>query len=441
MGRRQDRRPGGGSRPRRCGRLDPGQVTLRRQPARRRRRGTRTRPDRGPEEAGLRQPFEDPRAGRPPERLQEGLRIRRQRPQEPHPAGRAQGRDRRRVPRFGREGATALVQGLRRLREGRRRHGPFRGDGRVGPGQGQGGARRLQQGEEGLRGRPHRPQQARQRIQRRVHGEEGQPAAPPGEGLPRPGQGHGHGRAGQARQRPQAAQRGRREPPHRHQGGPGRRPAQALVHRAARRRPRLPGPRHHPPARRRRQGHGRHRQLRPRAQPDGPLQPHPPRRVPHQPELDGRGPGHHGQRPVGRRQADARRLHEGPVRRRRQAPPRTHRLQGPGLAEEGRLRRPAPRRRQGPEGARTGGRFPDGTHNTADGDRNGAGDPVDLATGRMFLPQTDIELPGILPLVFTRRTESGCPVGRFLGPARRPRSTSGWRSTRPASSTSPPKAS
>ncbi|WP_406386403.1 putative T7SS-secreted protein [Streptomyces sp. NBC_00211] len=60
---------------------------------------------------------------------------------------------------------------------------------------------------------------------------------------------------------------------------------------------------------------------------------------------------------------------------------------------------------------------PDGTHNTADGDRNGAGDPVDLATGRMFLPQTDIELPGILPLVFTRRTESGCPVGRFLGPA------------------------
>lgn len=35
----------------------------------------------------------------------------------------------------------------------------------------------------------------------------------------------------------------------------------------------------------------------------------------------------------------------------------------------------------------------------------------------MFLPQTDVELPGILPLVFTRRTESGCTVGRFLGPA------------------------
>ncbi|MEU4359924.1 putative T7SS-secreted protein [Streptomyces virginiae] len=60
---------------------------------------------------------------------------------------------------------------------------------------------------------------------------------------------------------------------------------------------------------------------------------------------------------------------------------------------------------------------PDGTHRTADGDREAGGDPVDLATGRMFLPQTDVELPGILPLVFTRRTESGCAVGRFLGAA------------------------
>jgi YD repeat-containing protein len=60
---------------------------------------------------------------------------------------------------------------------------------------------------------------------------------------------------------------------------------------------------------------------------------------------------------------------------------------------------------------------PDGTHNTPDGDRSQGGDPVDLATGRMYLPQTDVEIPGILPLVFTRRTESGCAVGRFLGPA------------------------
>ncbi|MBL3669345.1 RHS repeat protein [Streptomyces sp. M2CJ-2] len=61
---------------------------------------------------------------------------------------------------------------------------------------------------------------------------------------------------------------------------------------------------------------------------------------------------------------------------------------------------------------------PDGTHNRPDGDRTTDGtDPVDLASGRMFLPQTDVETPGILPLVFTRRTESGCTAGRFLGPA------------------------
>ncbi|SCK61350.1 YD repeat-containing protein [Streptomyces sp. AmelKG-E11A] len=60
---------------------------------------------------------------------------------------------------------------------------------------------------------------------------------------------------------------------------------------------------------------------------------------------------------------------------------------------------------------------PDGDRNTPDGDRTAGGDPVDLATGRMFLPQTDVALPGILPLVFTRRTESGCAVGRFLGAA------------------------
>ncbi|MFG3266544.1 putative T7SS-secreted protein [Streptomyces bobili] len=60
---------------------------------------------------------------------------------------------------------------------------------------------------------------------------------------------------------------------------------------------------------------------------------------------------------------------------------------------------------------------PDGTHNTPDGDRKQGGDPVDLATGRMYLPQTDVDIRGILPLVFTRRIESGCAVGRFLGPA------------------------
>ncbi|MEZ3182704.1 type IV secretion protein Rhs [Streptomyces pimonensis] len=61
---------------------------------------------------------------------------------------------------------------------------------------------------------------------------------------------------------------------------------------------------------------------------------------------------------------------------------------------------------------------PGGTHDRPDGTRTTDGtDPVDLASGRMFLPQTDVEIPGILPLVFTRRTESGCTAGRFLGPS------------------------
>ncbi|MFJ5848781.1 putative T7SS-secreted protein [Streptomyces sp. NPDC092903] len=61
---------------------------------------------------------------------------------------------------------------------------------------------------------------------------------------------------------------------------------------------------------------------------------------------------------------------------------------------------------------------PEGTHRRPDGERVSEGtDPVDLATGRMYLPQTDVTIPGILPLVFTRRTESGLAVGRFLGPS------------------------
>ncbi|MFG3368229.1 putative T7SS-secreted protein [Streptomyces sp. NPDC048156] len=44
-------------------------------------------------------------------------------------------------------------------------------------------------------------------------------------------------------------------------------------------------------------------------------------------------------------------------------------------------------------------------------------DPVDLATGKMFLPQTDVALPGTLPLLFTRRFESGYHLGRWFGPS------------------------
>ncbi|MFJ9818298.1 putative T7SS-secreted protein [Streptomyces sp. NPDC101151] len=45
------------------------------------------------------------------------------------------------------------------------------------------------------------------------------------------------------------------------------------------------------------------------------------------------------------------------------------------------------------------------------------GDPVDVASGKMFLPQTDVTLPGVLPLVLKRRVESGYRLGRWFGPS------------------------
>ncbi|MFG2598461.1 putative T7SS-secreted protein [Streptomyces sp. NPDC048462] len=61
---------------------------------------------------------------------------------------------------------------------------------------------------------------------------------------------------------------------------------------------------------------------------------------------------------------------------------------------------------------------PEGTHNRTPEERTTKNtDPVDLASGRMFLPQTDIVLPGTLPLTFTRRVESGYTAGRFFGPS------------------------
>ncbi|MBT2442130.1 RHS repeat protein [Streptomyces sp. ISL-36] len=52
-----------------------------------------------------------------------------------------------------------------------------------------------------------------------------------------------------------------------------------------------------------------------------------------------------------------------------------------------------------------------------DGDKSSEGtDPVDLATGRMYLPQTDVVLPGTLPFAFERRAESGYTAGRWFGP-------------------------
>ncbi|MFE9041870.1 putative T7SS-secreted protein [Streptomyces sp. NPDC007818] len=49
-----------------------------------------------------------------------------------------------------------------------------------------------------------------------------------------------------------------------------------------------------------------------------------------------------------------------------------------------------------------------------DGKRCGR-EPVDFATGRMFLPQEDVLLPGSLPLVFRRDFESSYRAGRWFG--------------------------
>ncbi|MDQ1038314.1 RHS repeat-associated protein [Streptomyces sp. V3I8] len=48
--------------------------------------------------------------------------------------------------------------------------------------------------------------------------------------------------------------------------------------------------------------------------------------------------------------------------------------------------------------------------------RSKGSDPVDMATGAMYLPQTDLELPGSLPLAFTRRVASDYRCGWWFGP-------------------------
>ncbi|MEU4813212.1 DUF6531 domain-containing protein [Nocardia fluminea] len=45
------------------------------------------------------------------------------------------------------------------------------------------------------------------------------------------------------------------------------------------------------------------------------------------------------------------------------------------------------------------------------------GDPVDVATGEFLLPATDIDLPGVLALVLTRRHRSSYRFGRWFGPS------------------------
>ncbi|PHQ49637.1 type IV secretion protein Rhs [Streptomyces cinnamoneus] len=71
----------------------------------------------------------------------------------------------------------------------------------------------------------------------------------------------------------------------------------------------------------------------------------------------------------------------------------------------------------GEEGARRTQKANPADAGRKDRDRCTGGDPVDLATGHMFLSQTDVSLPGALPLVFTRRVRSGYGAGRWLGPS------------------------
>ncbi|MCQ4119491.1 RHS repeat-associated core domain-containing protein [Rhodococcus tibetensis] len=44
-------------------------------------------------------------------------------------------------------------------------------------------------------------------------------------------------------------------------------------------------------------------------------------------------------------------------------------------------------------------------------------DPVDVATGEFLLPEVDLTLPGVLPLVIGRRHRSGYRFGRWFGPS------------------------
>jgi RHS repeat-associated protein len=48
--------------------------------------------------------------------------------------------------------------------------------------------------------------------------------------------------------------------------------------------------------------------------------------------------------------------------------------------------------------------------------RAGVGEPVDAATGEVYLQQTDLVLPGVLPLVLQRRYGSHWSYGRWFGP-------------------------
>ncbi|GHJ22231.1 MULTISPECIES: putative T7SS-secreted protein [Streptomyces] len=77
---------------------------------------------------------------------------------------------------------------------------------------------------------------------------------------------------------------------------------------------------------------------------------------------------------------------------------------------------PGPRHEPGHPGRDSLDREPDNASRTEE-QRPCGEDPVDFATGRMLLPQTDLALPGVLPLGFHRQFESAYRAGRWFGAA------------------------
>ncbi|MEU4599334.1 putative T7SS-secreted protein [Nocardia sp. NPDC023988] len=56
-------------------------------------------------------------------------------------------------------------------------------------------------------------------------------------------------------------------------------------------------------------------------------------------------------------------------------------------------------------------------HNRTDDDIEECNDPVDAATGEFLLPELDLNLPGVLPLILKRRHRSNYRFGRWFGPS------------------------
>ncbi|MEU6059646.1 putative T7SS-secreted protein [Streptomyces sp. NPDC047097] len=67
--------------------------------------------------------------------------------------------------------------------------------------------------------------------------------------------------------------------------------------------------------------------------------------------------------------------------------------------------------------ARAGVEEPHNPSRTEDSVVSKDSDPIDFASGAMYLPQTDVVLPGLLPLVFRRRVASDYRAGRWFGPS------------------------